>query len=78
MIKAFAGMAAEGSPDASALSTGISEALINTSLGIGTSALAIISYNFFNTKIEKITTNASELCMGIRRMYIALEKSENE
>ena len=78
MIKAFAGMAASGSPDASALSTGISEALINTSLGIGTSALAIISFNFFNTKIEKITTSASELTMGIRRMFVALERSGNE
>ena len=36
MIRAFAAMANAGAPDATALSTGISEALINTALGIGT------------------------------------------
>ena len=46
MIRAFAALATAGAPDAVALSTGISEALINTALGIGTSALAIIMYNY--------------------------------
>ena len=41
MIRAFAALAQAGAPDTSALSTGISEALINTALGIGSSALAI-------------------------------------
>ena len=49
MIKAFSALASSGAPDAVALSTGISEALINTALGIGTSAFAIVLYNFFNT-----------------------------
>ena len=47
MIKAFAALAIAGNPDATALATGISEALINTATGISTSALAIIAYNFF-------------------------------
>ena len=41
MIKAFSAMSTAGAPDSVALATGISEALINTALGIGTSALAI-------------------------------------
>ncbi len=52
MIRAFSAIATAGAPDAVALSTGISEALINTALGISTSAMAIISYNYFTTKID--------------------------
>ena len=36
MINAFAALAQAGNPDAVALANGISEALINTALGIGT------------------------------------------
>jgi biopolymer transport protein ExbB len=43
MIKAFGALAAAGTPDQAALAAGISEALINTATGIGTSAVAIIS-----------------------------------
>jgi biopolymer transport protein ExbB len=50
MIKAFGALAAAGTPDQAALAAGISEALINTATGIGTSA-AIISYNFFTSKL---------------------------
>jgi biopolymer transport protein ExbB len=60
MIKAFAAMATAGAPDAVALANGISEALINTALGIGTSAVAIIMYNFFTTKIDAITYGIDE------------------
>ena len=42
MIRAFAAMGATGQPDTGALSTGISEALVNTALGIGTAAIATI------------------------------------
>jgi biopolymer transport protein ExbB len=40
-------------PDQAALAAG--EALINTATGIGTSAAAIISYNFFTSKIDDLT-----------------------
>ena len=39
MIRAFAALANAGAPDSIALSTGISEALINTAFGIATGAL---------------------------------------
>ena len=52
MIKAFSALAQAGAPDATALATGISEALINTAFGISGSAIAIIMYNYFSTKID--------------------------
>jgi len=55
MIKAFAALSQAGAPDATALATGIAEALINTALGIGGSTIAIIMYNFFTTKIDSLT-----------------------
>lgn len=54
MIRAFSALAYAGAPDAVGLATGISEALINTAGGIGTSMLAIVFYNFFTTRIDNI------------------------
>lgn len=65
MIKAFTALATAGAPDAVALSTGISEALINTAFGIGSSALAIIFYSYFTTKIDKMTYNIDEAGVAI-------------
>lgn len=55
MIRSFAALARAGSPDASALSRGISEALFNTAGGIGIAIFAIVAYNFFTTKIDGMT-----------------------
>ncbi len=60
MIRSFAAMANAGAPDAAALAAGISEALINTAIGIGTSFLAIVCYNFFTTMIDGITFGIDE------------------
>jgi biopolymer transport protein ExbB len=61
MIRSFASMAsAGGGADATALAAGISEALINTALGIGTSFLAIVAYNFYTTIIDGITFGIDE------------------
>ncbi|MBA3828608.1 MAG: MotA/TolQ/ExbB proton channel family protein [Taibaiella sp.] len=60
MIRAFQAMNQAGAPDAAALAGGISEALINTALGIGTSFLAVIAYNFYTTIIDGITFGIDE------------------
>ena len=65
MIKAFSALATAGAPDAVALATGISEALINTAFGIGSSALAIIFYSYFTTKIDKMTYSIDEAGVAI-------------
>ncbi|MGE5437101.1 MAG: MotA/TolQ/ExbB proton channel family protein [Syntrophothermus sp.] len=71
MIKAFAALATAGAPDAIALANGISEALINTALGIGTSALAIIFYNYFTTQIDKMTYSIDEAGVAIVQYFAA-------
>lgn len=61
MIRAFSSLGEEGGAGAaSQLAVGISEALYNTALGIGTSAVAIILYNIFTTKIDAITFSIEE------------------
>ena len=74
MIKAFAALATAGAPDAVALANGISEALINTALGIGTSALAIILYNYFTTKIDALTYGIDEASYSIIQNFTAQTK----
>lgn len=60
MIRAFAALSTSGTPDAAALSTGISEALINTAFGITGSTIAIIMYNYFSNRIDGITHGIDE------------------
>ena len=61
MIKSFQALSASGAPDSTELSTGISEALVNTALGIATAALALIAYNFYTNKIDNMTYAIDEL-----------------
>jgi biopolymer transport protein ExbB len=74
MIKAFSALATAGAPDAVALATGISEALINTAFGIGSSALAIIFYNYFTTKIDKMTYSIDEAGVAIVQNFVSKHK----
>ncbi len=69
MIKAFAALAIAGNPDATALATGISEALINTALGILTSSIAIIMYNVFTTRIDALTYRIDEAGVSIAQTF---------
>lgn len=64
MIRSFAAMS-HGSPDTSALATGISEALINTAFGITASTIAIIMYNVFSTQIDAMTYSIDEASFTI-------------
>jgi len=75
MIRAFTAIATSGAPDAVALANGISEALINTALGIGTSALAIIFYNFFTSKIDSLTYGIDEASYSIIQNFTARNKA---
>jgi len=69
MIKAFKALANAGSPDAVALANGISEALINTALGIITSAIAIIMYNIFTSQIDSMTYKIDEAGLSIAQTF---------
>ncbi len=75
MIRAFAALATSGAPNQAALATGISEALINTALGIFTSTLAVIAYNFFTSKIDTLTYAIDETGFSIVQTYAASHKN---
>ncbi len=76
MIRSFAALGADGGGGAaaSALSQGISEALYNTALGIGTSAVAIIFYNMFTTRIDGITYGIDESGFTLTQSFASLYK----
>lgn len=74
MIRAFAALATSGTPDPGALASGISEALINTAIGIFTSALAIISYNYFTGLIDDLTYSIDEMGFSITQSFAASNK----
>ena len=65
MIRAFAALAQAGAPDAVQLSIGISEALINTALGIFAAIIGIIAYNFFVNKVDNFTYMIDEASYDI-------------
>ncbi len=70
MIKAFSALGnSGGSTDSSALANGISEALVNTALGIGTSAICIIAYNLFTSRIDELTYSIDEIGLSVNQNY---------
>lgn len=69
MIKAFSALGAGSTPDSAALANGISEALINTATGIATSTVAVIAYNAFTSKIDKLTYSIDEAGFTITQTY---------
>jgi biopolymer transport protein ExbB len=69
MIRAFAALAQSGAPDALALSTGISEALVNTALGITGSALSIVFYNMFTSQIDSMTYKIDEVNFSVTQTF---------
>ena len=71
MIKSFSAMGGEGGADSAALSTGISEALVNTASGIATGACAVISYNYFTNKIDRLTFALDEVGFSIVQTFNA-------
>jgi biopolymer transport protein ExbB len=72
MIRSFSKLGEEGGGEAAReLSQGISEALYNTALGIGTSAVAIIMYNVFTTRIDAITYGIDESGFTLTQSFAA-------
>ena len=70
MIKAFSALGnSGGSTDSTALANGISEALVNTALGIGTSAICIIAYNLFTSRIDELTYSIDEIGLSVNQNY---------
>ena len=76
MIKSFAALAAGGGGDSLELSTGISEALVNTVSGILTSWCAVVAYNYYSNKIDKLTYALDEVGYTIAKTYEANHTEE--
>jgi biopolymer transport protein ExbB len=75
MIRSFAALGTDGGGGAAAdLAVGISEALYNTALGIGTSAIALIMYNMFTTRIDSITHGIDESGFTLTQSFASLYK----
>jgi biopolymer transport protein ExbB len=75
MIRSFSALGEEGGAGAAGtLAQGISEALYNTALGIGTSAFALIMYNVFTTKIDSITYGIDESGFTLTQSFASLYK----
>ena len=76
MIRSLAALAAGGGGDSLALSEGISEALVNTASGIATSWFAVVSYNTFTNKIDKLTYALDEVGYSIAQTFEANHTEE--
>jgi biopolymer transport protein ExbB len=74
MIRSFAALAGAGGTDPEALAVGISEALINTAVGIITSAIAIVSYNLCTNMIDKLTYSIDEMGYTIAQTFASRKK----
>ena len=76
MIRSFAALASGGGGDSLALSQGISEALVNTASGILTSWFAVVAYNYYSNKIDKLTYALDEVGYTIAQTYEANHTDE--
>lgn len=68
MIKSFQAMSA-GVPDPAQLSVGISEALNCTFLGIAASAIAILIFNYFSTRVDQLTHGIDEAGFAVAQIF---------
>jgi len=68
MIRAFQALGTGeggGGDETQKLSIGISEALINTALGISTSTIATVAYNYFTSRVDDMTYRIDEVGFSI-------------
>jgi biopolymer transport protein ExbB len=74
MIRSFRAMSRAGAPDATQLALGISEALVNTALGLMTAIVAIVLYNYFTTKVDTVSNAMEETSYEL--LQLLQEKKE--
>ena len=68
MIRAFRAMSRAGAPDATQLALGISEALVNTALGLLTAIIGTVLFNYFSTKVDGFTNRMDETSFEVVRL----------
>lgn len=67
MIRAFRAMSRAGAPDATQLALGISEALVNTALGLTTAIIGIVLYNYFTARVDNLGSTMEETSYEVLR-----------
>ena len=65
MIQSFKSLASQGVGDPAIVASGISKALFTTAAGLSIAIPAIVMFNFFNKRIEKIETDTDKMLTGI-------------
>ena len=68
MIRAFRAMSNAGTPDAAQLALGISEALVNTALGLTTAIIGTVLHNFFAARLDAFYGDTDETAHGVTRL----------
>lgn len=68
MIRSFHAMSRAGAPDATQLALGISEALVNTALGLTTAIIATVLYNYFTTRVDAFNNRVEETSYEILQL----------
>ena len=76
MIRSFAALASGGGGASLQRTEGSSEALVNTASGILTSWVAVVSYNYYSNKIDKLTYALDEVGYTIAKTYEANHADE--
>jgi biopolymer transport protein ExbB len=75
MIRSFRAMSHAGAPDATQLALGISEALVNTALGLITAVIATVLYNYFTTRVDKFNNMMEETSHAV--MLLLRQRKES-
>ncbi len=76
MIRSFQALGTTGAVDASALATGISEALINTAGGLFVAILGIVFYNVFVTRVDSFNYMIDEASYEVLQLLTAKAHSD--
>jgi biopolymer transport protein ExbB len=75
MIRAFRAMSHAGAPDATQLALGISEALVNTALGLTTAVIGTVLYNYFATRVDAFRDTMDETSFAVVRLLESRKES---
>jgi biopolymer transport protein ExbB len=75
MIRAFRAMSHAGAPDATQLALGISEALVNTALGLMTAIIATVLFNYFSTRVDNFNNQMDETSYEVLQLLEGKEET---
>jgi biopolymer transport protein ExbB len=75
MIRAFRAMSHAGAPDATQLALGISEALVNTGLGLTTAIIGTVLYNYFSDRVDMFNYTTDETSYEVLELLRQAEEA---